>query len=160
MDRWRRRIAWNAFACSRPKSFLRCASMAGRSGSSIRSSASRDRDRCRPPARPIRSRTSRCYRRQSELGRAATRRRRTMRQEELLELGFDGGRLARVGEAIERDIAAERYHGAALIVARRGRTVVDLVMGYADRNARRRLGKDAVFATMSVAKQFTNVLAL
>jgi len=83
-----------------------------------------------------------------------------MRQEELLELGFDGGRLARVGEAIERDIAAERYHGAALIVARRGRTVVDLVTGYADRNAGRRLGKDAVFATMSVAKQFTNVLAL
>ena len=83
-----------------------------------------------------------------------------MKQENLPELGFDAERLARVGEAIERDVAAGRCHGAALIVARRGRAVVDLVAGYADKSAGRRLGREAIFATMSVAKQFTNVLAL
>jgi CubicO group peptidase (beta-lactamase class C family) len=38
--------------------------------------------------------------------------------------------------------------------------VLDLVTGYTDRSAGRRLNREAVFATMSVAKQFTNVLAL
>lgn len=74
--------------------------------------------------------------------------------------GFDVERLGRVAQAIRRDIEAERYHGVALIVARGGRVVLDLTEGFADRKAGRRLGKDAVFTTMSVAKQFTNVLAL
>jgi len=71
-----------------------------------------------------------------------------MKQDNLQELGFDANRLARVGEAIERDVEAERCHGVALMVARRGRTVIDLVTGYADRKTGRRLGKDAIFATM------------
>jgi CubicO group peptidase (beta-lactamase class C family) len=75
-------------------------------------------------------------------------------------MGFDAQRLARVREAIRADIAAGRCHGVAMRVARRGQVVLDITEGYADRAAGRALGRDAVFATMSVAKQFTNVLAL
>lgn len=83
-----------------------------------------------------------------------------MARDRVNEQGFDVERLERVARAIRRDVETERCHGAALIVARGGRIVLDLTEGYADRKAGRRLGKDAVFATMSVAKQFTNVLAL
>jgi len=83
-----------------------------------------------------------------------------MKQDNLTELGFDSERLSRVNEAIERDVEAGRCDGVALIVARRGKPVIDITAGYADRKAGRRLGRDAVFATMSVAKQLTNVLAL
>jgi len=76
------------------------------------------------------------------------------------ELGFDEERLGRVARAIEADIAAERCHGAALVVARGGRIALDLVQGYAERGSGRRLDRDAVFATMSVGKQFTNALVL
>ncbi|MEX2480903.1 MAG: serine hydrolase domain-containing protein [Gammaproteobacteria bacterium] len=76
------------------------------------------------------------------------------------DLGFDRDRLARVREAICADIDTGRCHGASMIVARHGRVVLDITEGYADRAAGRALDRDAVFATMSVAKQFTNVLAL
>lgn len=74
--------------------------------------------------------------------------------------GFDAARLERVRDAVRADIEAGRCHGVAMRVARRGQVVLDITEGYADRAAGRALGRDAVFATMSVAKQFTNVLAL
>jgi CubicO group peptidase (beta-lactamase class C family) len=83
-----------------------------------------------------------------------------MGKEKPQALGFDEERLARVGQTIKRDIVAGKYHGASMIVARKGNVVLELVEGYADRQAGRRLTPDAVFSTMSVAKQFTNVLAL
>jgi CubicO group peptidase (beta-lactamase class C family) len=83
-----------------------------------------------------------------------------MSRERVNDQGFDIERLDRVIQAIRRDIDAERCDGVALQVARRGRVVLDVTEGFADRKAGKRLGKDAVFATMSVAKQFTNVLAL
>ena len=83
-----------------------------------------------------------------------------MSRERVNDQGFDIERLDRVVQAIRRDIDAERCDGVALQVARRGRVVLDVVEGFADRKSGKRLGKDAVFATMSVAKQFTNVLAL
>ena len=83
-----------------------------------------------------------------------------MSKEKSQALGFDEARLARVGQTIIRDIEAGKYHGAAMIVARRGNVVLDIVEGYADRQAGRRLTSDAIFSTMSVAKQFTGVLAL
>jgi CubicO group peptidase (beta-lactamase class C family) len=75
-------------------------------------------------------------------------------------LGFDTERLARVREAIIADIDGGRCHGVSMIVARHGEVVLDITEGFADKAAGRVLGSDAVFATMSVAKQFTNVLAL
>ncbi len=76
------------------------------------------------------------------------------------ELGFDTARLARVRESVLADIDAGRCHGVSMVVARHGRVVLDVCEGYADKAAGRALDRDAVFATMSVAKQFTNVLAL
>ncbi len=73
---------------------------------------------------------------------------------------FDEKRLAHVGAAIRRDIAAGKYHGAALRVAGEHGVVLDLIEGDADRVAGRPLSHDSVFCTLSVAKQFTNVLAL
>ena len=79
---------------------------------------------------------------------------------ELTGLGFDAERLARVRAAILSDIEHGRCHGVALRVARHGSIVLDLCEGYADRAAGTKLQPNAVFATMSVAKQFTNVLTL
>src|SRR5687767_14429493 len=79
---------------------------------------------------------------------------------ELTGLGFDAERLERVRAAVLSDIEQGRCHGVALRVARRGSIVLDLCEGYADRAAGTKLQPNSVFATMSVAKQFTNVLTL
>lgn len=76
------------------------------------------------------------------------------------EQGFDPARLARVAARIEADLAAGQYHGAALRVARRGRVVLDLTLGDADRAAGRKLAADDVFISFSIGKQFTNALVL
>jgi len=92
--------------------------------------------------------------------RARKHRRSMMSRDTLKDLGFDSSRLARIAARIKQDIEAERYDGAALIAARRGQVVLEVIEGFANRAAGRRLSPDAVFSTMSVAKQFTNVLAL
>jgi CubicO group peptidase (beta-lactamase class C family) len=76
------------------------------------------------------------------------------------KLGFDAARLARVRDYVRADIEAGRCHGVRLMVSRRGEPVLDLCEGHADRAGGKALKPDSVFATMSVAKQFTNVLAL
>jgi CubicO group peptidase (beta-lactamase class C family) len=83
-----------------------------------------------------------------------------MEQANPAQLGFDPERLERVLGAIDGDIAAVRYDGAALCVTRRGRVALHEHRGFADRASGRRLTPDAVFATMSVGKQFTNVIVL
>ena len=83
-----------------------------------------------------------------------------MHRSDLGEWGFDAERLARVRQAIVRDIEGERCHGVSLMVARGGKVVLELLEGVADSAARKPMSRDAVFATMSVGKQFTNVLAL
>lgn len=75
-------------------------------------------------------------------------------------LGFDESRLARVPRRIERDIAAGRYNGMALRVARHGEIVLDLCAGLADREAGRPLTADAVFHLMSLSKALTAAVAL
>lgn len=75
-------------------------------------------------------------------------------------LGFDTQRLSRVVDSVRADINGGHCHGVRMIVARRGQMVLDICEGYSDRAAGRVLAPDSVFATMSVAKQFTNVLAL
>ncbi len=79
---------------------------------------------------------------------------------QLASLGVDEGRLARVREAILRDIEGERYDGAALIIHRRGVPVLEVVEGFADREAGLPLARDAVFATFSSGKQMTAVAVL
>ena len=80
--------------------------------------------------------------------------------DEIRGLGFDPERLARVKEKILSDITEEKCHGVSMIAARRGKVVLDITEGYADRENDKALATDSVFVTMSVAKQFTNVLAL
>ena len=80
--------------------------------------------------------------------------------DEIRGLGFDPERLARVKEKILSDITEEKCHGVSMIAARRGKVVLGITEGYADRENDKALATDSVFVTMSVAKQFTNVLAL
>lgn len=76
------------------------------------------------------------------------------------EVGFDPKRLSRLSEVIEADIGAERFDGCALIVARHGRVAYHRWFGWADRAQQKPLVEDQVFFTMSIGKQFTNVLVL
>lgn len=76
------------------------------------------------------------------------------------DVGFDSDRLARVGEALRADVAAGRYDGCELVVARGGRIALREHVGFADRAAGRAVEPDQVFVTMSVAKQFTAALVL
>jgi CubicO group peptidase (beta-lactamase class C family) len=74
--------------------------------------------------------------------------------------GIDSTRLARVAAAIDADIAAGRCDGVAICVARHGRVILERASGYADRAAARVLSLDDVFVSMSIGKQFTNVVVL
>ena len=71
------------------------------------------------------------------------------------DVGMDAGRLARGAAAIERDVTAERYDGAALLVARHGKVVLHDAFGFADRAAGRRARTDDVFCIFSVTKTLT-----
>ena len=75
-------------------------------------------------------------------------------------LGFDAARLKRLTDAIDADVAAERYDGAVVRLARGGESVLASVHGFADRAKERKLAADDVFLTFSIAKQFTHALVL
>ncbi len=72
-------------------------------------------------------------------------------------MGFDAEALARVATRIERDVEAAKYDGARVLVARRGVPVLDLTIGWADRDKGRKLESDAVFSVMSISKVMTAV---
>ena len=76
------------------------------------------------------------------------------------DLGFDPDRLDRVIRAIDADIEAQRYDGAAICVVRRGRIALSAHRGFAERASGRRLDTGAVFASMSIGKQFANAIVL
>jgi len=76
------------------------------------------------------------------------------------ELGLDSERLTRVIRAIDADIERERYDGAAICVMRHGRAALFEHRGFAERASRRRLDPSDVFVSMSIGKQFTNVVVL
>jgi CubicO group peptidase (beta-lactamase class C family) len=74
--------------------------------------------------------------------------------------GFDPSRLARLDETIHADIAAERYDGCELVVARNGIVAYHAQHGFADRGAGRRVEPGQLFVTMSIGKQLTVALVL
>jgi CubicO group peptidase (beta-lactamase class C family) len=76
------------------------------------------------------------------------------------EVGFDSARLARVGERIAADVEAMRYDGARLMVARRGIPVLDLTIGFAERDTQRPMAEDSLFSVMSISKVMTAVALL
>ena len=73
---------------------------------------------------------------------------------------LDPTALQRLTERLRRDIAAERYDGAVVLVAHDGRIHLDEALGYADRAQGIPLTRDRVFVTWSMAKAFTAVTVL
>ncbi len=76
------------------------------------------------------------------------------------ELGLDRARLERITTAIEADVEAELYDGAAVLVARHGQVALHEAVGFAERATQRRASPDDVFHLFSVTKAFTAVLVL
>ena len=66
------------------------------------------------------------------------------------DLGFDESRLERLVQTIEADVDAERYDGAAVVVARRGEIALHEAVGFAERTSQRRARTDDVFCLFSV----------
>jgi CubicO group peptidase (beta-lactamase class C family) len=75
-------------------------------------------------------------------------------------LGFDPQRLQRAVEALEADVEAGRCDGGTLLVGRREGLALHACRGFADRARGRRLEPQDVFLSMSIGKQFVNVLVL
>lgn len=74
--------------------------------------------------------------------------------------GFDAGRLQVLREAIEQDIAADRYFGAVCLLARDGDIALQEAFGWSGADRSRRLQLDSVFSLFSLTKAFTTVLTL
>jgi CubicO group peptidase (beta-lactamase class C family) len=70
-------------------------------------------------------------------------------------LGFNRDSLNRVQIRVEGDIANKKYDGARIMVARKGQLVLDLTLGYAERETQRPMQEDAIFSIMSVSKALT-----
>jgi CubicO group peptidase (beta-lactamase class C family) len=75
-------------------------------------------------------------------------------------LGIDGARLSKVMRAVQADLDADRYHGAVLLVARRGRVILHEAAGDAVRSSGRAARTDDVFHLFSITKTFTAALVL
>jgi CubicO group peptidase (beta-lactamase class C family) len=73
---------------------------------------------------------------------------------------FNQERLVHLRRVIADDIAAGRYFGAVIAVARAGQLALHDAIGHADSAGRRPLRLDSVFSIFSVTKAITNVLVL
>jgi CubicO group peptidase (beta-lactamase class C family) len=72
-------------------------------------------------------------------------------------LGFDSGRLGRIREALEREVAEQRIPGAVVGVARHGQLAFLEGIGYRDKAANASLWADAIFSIASMTKPMTSV---
>jgi CubicO group peptidase (beta-lactamase class C family) len=73
---------------------------------------------------------------------------------------LDQDRLRHLKATIEADVAARRYFGAVIAVARHGRLGLAEHIGHRDESGLVPLASDSVFSLFSLTKAFTNVLAL
>ncbi len=73
------------------------------------------------------------------------------------DVGLSGERLARIGQAIDREIEANRMPGAVVLIARKGRVAYLETFGYRDKSAGARMTPDAIFRTYSMTKPITSV---
>jgi len=76
------------------------------------------------------------------------------------EAAFSAERLDHLRRVSAEDIAAGRYFGAVLAIARAGQLGLHEAIGHADAAASRALRLDSVFSIFSVTKAITNVLVL
>jgi CubicO group peptidase (beta-lactamase class C family) len=74
--------------------------------------------------------------------------------------GLQQDRLSHLQATIEADIAANRYFGAVIAVARNGTPGLLEAIGFSDEAHSTPLALDSVFSLFSLTKAFTNVLAL
>ena len=72
--------------------------------------------------------------------------------------GLDPAQLEHLVGVIESDVAAERYHGAVVAVARHGEVGLLKAIGSAYAGGENPLSLDSVFSIFSVTKAITNVL--
>lgn len=77
-----------------------------------------------------------------------------------LSQGIDHKRIALLPAAIKADIAANKFDGAVVLVARRGEVILHEAIGYADRAANKPARRDSVFTTMSIFKQMVSAAVL
>ena len=73
------------------------------------------------------------------------------------ELGFDAGRLGRIREAIERDVAAGLIPGAVIGIARHRKIALLEGYGFRDKTAGTPMWADAVFSIASMTKPMVSV---
>jgi len=71
------------------------------------------------------------------------------------EQGLDPERLKVLTSTIASDVAAERYDGAVVLVARRGHVALHEAVGFAERSSERLASVDNVFHFFSITKTFT-----
>jgi CubicO group peptidase (beta-lactamase class C family) len=72
-------------------------------------------------------------------------------------LGFDVGRLARIDSVLQRAVERREIAGAVALVLRDGQPVYERAVGWADREAGRRMTTDAIFRIASQTKALTSV---
>ena len=75
-------------------------------------------------------------------------------------LGFDTERLARVDQLLQQYVDAGHIAGAVGLVLRSGQTVYERAVGWADKEAGRRMTPDAIFRIASQSKAITSVAIL
>ena len=88
---------------------------------------------------------------------SATDRNATLRRTEPREIGFDPTRLARIRQALDRDIAAGLIPGAVVGIARRGRIAYLEAFGMRDVASAQPMWADAIFSIASMTKPMTSV---
>ncbi len=75
-------------------------------------------------------------------------------------LGFSGERLATIDSALQRSVDGGTMAGAVALVMRDGRVVYERAVGWADREAGRRMTADAIFRIASQTKALTSVAVM
>ncbi len=73
---------------------------------------------------------------------------------------FDSGRLARIGEILDADVAAGKIPGGVAIVSRDGRIAYERASGYRDRPSQAPVAIDTIFRGASMTKPLVSVAAL
>jgi len=68
------------------------------------------------------------------------------------EVGLSSDRLKRIGELMQREIAAKKFAGAVTLVARNGRIAHFETHGLMDLESKKPMQKDAIFRIMSMTK--------
>ena len=74
--------------------------------------------------------------------------------------GFSPERLARIDRFLQESVDSNRIAGAVALVLRDGRPVYERAVGWADREAGRRMTADAIFRIASQTKAITSVAAM